>query len=121
MRNKPYFAVVYMFLITALFSSLLIGFSRMTRGRVKANEKLAFEKAVLDVFPEISAATNTEIHRVFTEQFVEKQELGCYLYYKNHQLAGYAVPIEGKGFWASIKGIVGGIAGQTNDNGHRLL
>ena len=107
MRDKPYFAVVYMFGVTALFSSILIGFSRFTRNRVEANERLALEKAVLEVFPEIPAATNAEIHRVFTEQFVEKQELGCYLYYKNHRLTGYAVPVEGKGFWASIKGIVG--------------
>ena len=107
MRDKPYFAVIYMFAVTALFSSVLIGFSRFTRNRVEANERLAFEKAVLEVFPKIPVAANAEIHRVFTEQFVEKQELGCYLYYENNQLSGYAIPIEGKGFWATIKGIVG--------------
>ena len=107
MRDKPYFAVLYMFIVTALFSSVLIGFSRLTRTRVEANEQLAFEKAVLEVFPEIEAQSNAEIHRVFSEQFVQKQELAAYLYYKNHQLAGYVVPVEGKGFWASIKGVVG--------------
>ena len=107
MKDKPYFAVVYMFVITAFFSSVLIGFSRLTRSRVEANEQLAFEKAVLEVFPEIQAANNAEIHRIFTEQFVQKQQLAAYLYYKNHQLSGYAVPVEGKGFWAPIKGVVG--------------
>jgi Na(+)-translocating NADH:ubiquinone oxidoreductase C subunit len=75
---------------------------------VDANQQLELEKAVLQVFPEITAATNAEIHKIFTERFIDNTDTtGAYLYYRNHQLAGYAVPVEGKGFWASIKGIVG--------------
>lgn len=107
MKKSPYFAVIYMFIVTAVFSSILIGFSRLTREKVQANEMLAFERAVLEVFPEIKPDSNKEVHEIFTEQFVKKDELGALLYYKNHQLAGYAVAVEGKGFWASIKGIVG--------------
>ena len=107
MKTKPYFAVVYMFIVTAVFSSILIGFSRLTRGKVEANQKLAFERAVLEVFPDIEAQTNKEVHAIFTEKFKPSEELGSWLYYENDQLAGYAVAVEGKGFWASIKGIVG--------------
>ena len=108
MKDKPYFAVVYMFVVTAFFSTVLIGFSRLTRERVEANEQLAFEKAVLAVFPDISAESNIETHRIFVEQFVEKAEMGgAYLYYKDRQLAGYVIPVEGQGFWAPIRGVVG--------------
>ncbi len=107
MKNKPYFAVVYMFIVTAVFSSILIGFSRLTRGKVEANQALAFERAVLEVFPDIEVKSNKEVHAIFTERFVRKDELGAWLYYRNHELAGYAVAVEGKGFWASIKGVVG--------------
>lgn len=105
MKDKPLFAVVYMFLVTAFFSSVLIGFSRFTKDKVQANQQLAFEKAVLEVFPKIQAENNTDIHRIFTEQFVSGP-VG-YTYIKDGQLNGYAVPVEGKGFWAAIKGVVG--------------
>ena len=105
MKKKPFFAVIYMFVVTAFFSSILIGFAKLTRGRVEANQQIAFEKAVLQVFPEIEAATNTQIHTVFVEQF-EAADKG-YIYRKDGQVAGYAVPVVGQGFWAPIKGIVG--------------
>jgi Na+-transporting NADH:ubiquinone oxidoreductase subunit C len=104
-KDKPYFAVVYMFIITAFFSSILILFARATRGQVETNEQIAFEKAVLQAFPGIDAKTNTEIHDIFTNNF-EKAAIG-YVYMKDNQIAGYAVPVEGQGFWAPIKGVVG--------------
>ena len=48
MKDRPFFAVIYMFAVTAFFSAVLIGFARLTRDRVDANQQLAFEKAVLD-------------------------------------------------------------------------
>ena len=105
MKDKPFFAIVYMFVVTAFFSSILIGFSRLTRDRVEANLTIAFEKAVLEVIPEISATTNAQIHQIFTEQF--ELSSGGYVYRNNGQVAGYAVPVEGQGFWATIKGIIG--------------
>ena len=105
MKDKPFFAIVYMFVVTAFFSSILIGFSRLTRYRVEANLTIAFEKAVLEVIPEISATTNAQIHQIFTEQF--ELSSGGYVYRNNGQVAGYAVPVEGQGFWATIKGIIG--------------
>ena len=105
MKDKPLFAVVYMFVITAFFSAVLIGFARLTRDKVEMNQQIAFEKAVLEVFPQIKAGTNTQTHQIFTEQF-EKTSSG-YIYRKDGQIAGYAVPVEGQGYWALIKGIIG--------------
>ena len=105
MKDKPLFAVVYMFVITAFFSAVLIGFARLTRDKVEMNKQIAFEKAVLQVFPQIKAATNTQTHQIFTEQF-EKTSSG-YIYRKDGQIVGYAVPVEGQGYWALIKGIIG--------------
>ena len=105
MRDKPLFAVVYMFVVTAFFSAILIGFAKLTRGKVEANQLIAFEKAVLQVFPEITATTNAQIHKIFTEQF--ELSSNAYIYRKDHQIEGYAVPVEGQGFWAPIRGIIG--------------
>jgi Na+-transporting NADH:ubiquinone oxidoreductase subunit NqrC len=108
MKDKPWFAVVYMFAITACLSTVLIGFSRLTRERVSANEQLAFERAVLEAFPEIDIPSTAEVHGLFTARF-EKSETagGAYVYRKDNEIVGYAVPVAGKGFWATIGGVVG--------------
>lgn len=107
MKDKPYFAVVYMFVLTAFFSTLLIGYSRLTSQRVRTNEQLNFERAVVQVFPEISYENNQQIHQIFTEQFTKDEQTGAYLYQKDRQLLGYAVPFSGQGFWDKIKGVIG--------------
>lgn len=117
MKHKPYFAVIYMFLVTAVFSSVLIGFSQLTQERVRANQELARERAVLEAFPEIEMVSNKEVHAVFEENFEWKDELGAWVYSPGGQLTGYAVAVEGKGFWASIKGIVGLAADQQTITG----
>jgi hypothetical protein len=45
MREKRWFPILYMFGVTAFFSSIIIAFASVTRGRVEANEELAFERA----------------------------------------------------------------------------
>ena len=53
MRQKKWFPIGYMFVATAFFSTIIIGFAEATRARVEANEKLAFEQAVLTVLPDL--------------------------------------------------------------------
>jgi Na+-transporting NADH:ubiquinone oxidoreductase subunit C len=109
MKKKLWFPVLYMFVITVCFSSVLIGFSRLTRERVLANEQLLFERAVLEVFPDdIEVPPGPQVHQRFNELFEESQEAGkAYLFRKDGQLVGYAVPVSGKGFWAPIRGVIG--------------
>jgi Na+-transporting NADH:ubiquinone oxidoreductase subunit C len=107
MKQNRYFAVVYMFVLTAALSTMLIGLERLTRRQVKTNEQIAFERAVLAVFPQIDSKSSTEIHVVFTRDFVLSDRDGAYEYRPSGQLAGYALPFEGPGFWAQIKGVVG--------------
>lgn len=108
MKDKPWFAVVYMFAVTACFSSVLIGFSRLTRNRVVANEQVMFERAVLEAFPEIDVPPTPKINEKFNALFEQsKDAAGAYVYRRDGRLVGYAVPVAGKGFWAPIRGVVG--------------
>jgi len=108
MKNKPWFPVLYMFVVTAVFSSVLIGFAQMTRPRVLANERLAFERATLEAFPEITVPPSPQIHSLFNTLFEKSEDAaGAYVYRKDGRLVGYAVPVAGKGFWAPIRGVVG--------------
>lgn len=109
MKIKSFYGVFYMFVVTALFSSILIGISQGTRQRVESNQELAFEKSVLEAFGrQIEYRTDAEAHEFFTLYFKEpSDQSGWYRFEKDGQLKGYAVLIGGKGFWAPIKGIVG--------------
>ncbi|MCP4261646.1 MAG: FMN-binding protein [Planctomycetes bacterium] len=111
MRDKWWFPVVYMFVMTAFFSSIVIGFSQFTSDRVKANEDLAFERAVLAVLPDMldEGESRLELHRKFVECIGEPNEQSggaCTLVLEG-QIVAYALPISGQGFWAPIKGVIG--------------
>ncbi len=111
MRGKRWFPILYMFLVTAAFSSVVIGFTAVTRERVEANERLAFEAAVVAVLPDLSepGLSGAEIHRRFVEQVSEPDAAtgGAYILRKGGQIAAYALPFDGQGFWAPIRGLIG--------------
>lgn len=112
-RQNKWFPVVYMFAITAFFSSIVIGLTQSTSERVAANEKLTFEKAVLAVLPglydEKTKVSGLELHKRFTEKVTAPDELsgGAYTLRESGRITAYALPLSGQGFWAPIKGIIG--------------
>ncbi|HPC96789.1 MAG TPA: FMN-binding protein [Sedimentisphaerales bacterium] len=111
MREKRWFPILYMFGVTAFFSSIIIAFASATRGRVEANAELAFERAVLEVVPGLSDVrlSNAEVHPRFTEM-VEGPTAssgGAYLVKEDGHVVAYALPFSGQGFWAPIGGILG--------------
>jgi len=110
-REKPWFPVVYMFCLTAFFSTIVIGFTQATGERVEANEKLAFEKAVLAALPGLyeENLSRLQLHQRFTESVSPPDDSSgdAYTLQKNGQTVAYALPISGQGFWAPIKAVVG--------------
>jgi Na+-transporting NADH:ubiquinone oxidoreductase subunit C len=111
MREKWWFPVVYMFVVTAFFSSIVIGFSQFTSARVQANQYLAFEKAVLMVLPGLMNRKESRLqrHRKYVERVNQPDEhsAGAYTLKEAGKIAAYALPISGQGFWAPIKGVIG--------------
>ena len=106
-RDKPWFAVVYMFCVTAFFSFIIIGFAQITKDRVKANEQLAFERAVLEVFDMAEGKTPPQIHQTFVDEIRKEDDGAYYVRLDGDKVAGYAVVVRGKGFWAPIEGVIG--------------
>jgi Na+-transporting NADH:ubiquinone oxidoreductase subunit C len=111
MREKWWFPVVYMFVVTAFFSSIVIGFSQLTSARIQANQYLAFEKAVLMVLPGLldTDENRLQLHRKYVERVVEPDEQsgGACTLKEAGKIIAYALPISGQGFWAPIKGVIG--------------
>jgi RnfABCDGE-type electron transport complex G subunit len=111
MKNKRWFPIFYMFVVTACFSAVIIGFAQMTEEQVKANEARSFEVAVLKVLPGLydPNATAIELHQRFAEQVSKptEQTAGAYTSEQNGKITGYALPFSGQGFWAAIDGVIG--------------
>lgn len=111
MREKRWFPVVYMFVITAIFSSVVIGFTQVTRRRVEANAALAFERAVVSVLPGLyePGMTSLAVHETYTDQVSRPDDTSgsAYTLRRDGNIVAYALPISGQGFWAPIKGIIG--------------
>lgn len=117
MRDKVWYPVLYMFVITAFFSSILIGLARFSRDRVEANQRLSVEKAILEALPiELPPeASSLELHRVFLERVTGPSAPtgGAYVLTEGDKVVAYAVPLEGKGYWDTIRGFIG-IASDRN-------
>lgn len=111
MKDQRWFPIVYMFIITAFCSAIIIGLTMATREQVKTNEKLALEQAVLRVLPGLFDAelSKNELHNVFVEQvsLPSEETGGAWAVEEGGVITSYAVPIEGQGFWAPIRGVIG--------------
>ncbi len=110
-RKKIWFPVLYMFCLTAFFSTIVIAFTQATSQRVEANEKLAFEKAVLAALPGLyeENLSRMELHKRFTESVSPPDDSSgaAYTLRQNGNIVAYALPVSGQGFWAPIKGVIG--------------
>lgn len=110
-KNKAWYPVVYMFVVTLFFTAILILFGSFTRERVESNEQIQFERAVLAALPiDLSKGISpAEIHKLYLEFIHEpdSKSAGAYQYVINDSLIAYALPITGPGFWAPVAGVVG--------------
>lgn len=110
-KERAWFPVLYMFCITACLSSIVIALTLTTNERVEANQKLAFEKAVLTALGTAGydRLSGPEIHQAFTESVSEPDESSgqAYTLRRNGKVTAYALPVSGQGFWAPIKGVIG--------------
>jgi len=112
MREKKWYPVAYMFIVTAIISTFVIGFTQATNKRVKANEKLIFEQAVLTalgLYNSEKKLSGIELHNIFIKKLKEpdRQTAGAYTLVEDGTIRAYAVPLEGQGFWATIKAVIG--------------
>jgi Na+-transporting NADH:ubiquinone oxidoreductase subunit C len=114
MKEKPWFAVAYIFCLTAILSFIVIGFAEITKERVKANQQLALEKAVLEAFGIAEGKSSAQLHETFLDRISPDESGEYYTLTENGKTAGYAIQVAGNGFWAPIKGIVAVSADRKN-------
>ncbi|MBD3285027.1 FMN-binding protein [candidate division WOR-3 bacterium] len=110
-KEKAWYPVLFMFLASVFFVAILVVFGAFTQPRVEANAQIAFERAALEASPaELPEPMNpTRNHNMYTELVADSAEgtAGALRFIQDGKLVAYLLPIEGQGFWAPIKGVIG--------------
>lgn len=109
-KDKGWFPVVFMFAVTVFFVAILVALSALTRDRVEANKRLAFQRAVLQALRVKihEGASGLEVDSIFKVRVKEPDSTsaGAYMFIETDTVRAYALPIAGAGFWDKIKGII---------------
>ena len=106
-------SVVYMFLISLFFASLVSAVKHLNEKTIASNQALKLQRIIIKVL-DIAAeknASDDQISRLFVERVkdIQIEERTLYVGYKEdgHTILGYAFPVGGPGFWGPIQGMVG--------------
>jgi Na+-transporting NADH:ubiquinone oxidoreductase subunit C len=109
--KKRIFPVIYMFLITFVFTSMVSAVKVLQDERIRMNEKVKLERVILKVLKIAveKKASNQEIINTFENQIKETDIDGKRIfvgYEKDREtIRGYAFPVSGPGFWGPIYGM----------------
>ncbi len=111
--TKQLRSVVYMFLISLFFASLVSAVKHLNEKTIASNQALKLQRIILKVL-EIPVEKNTpddQISRLFMERIknIQVEDRILYVGYEEdaHTILGYAFPVGGPGFWGPIQGMVG--------------
>lgn len=139
MKDKPWYPIVYMFIVTAVLSGVLIGLSRATAERVARNEQVHRERAVLKSLGLADDKTSPEqVHAIYVARIVDgrgvtdptdpahemiRRAAGAYVLTAEddpNAVEAYVVPIHGQGYWDVIAGFVAIEAREAPDALHTV-
>jgi Na+-transporting NADH:ubiquinone oxidoreductase subunit C len=111
--KKQALSIVYMFLITLFFASLVSAVKFFNEAKIETNRIVKLRRIILEVLdiPVREAISIENLMRLFTAQIKDIQigQRTLYIGYEEdgRTIRGYAVPVGGPGFWGPIQGMVG--------------
>jgi Na+-transporting NADH:ubiquinone oxidoreductase subunit C len=110
--KKRLFSVLYMFLITLFFTTLVSAVKLFNEERIESNQRVKVQRIILQVLgiPVEQGASDMDVVRTFETRVkkVEAKEKDLYVGYEQDgkTIRGYAFPVGGPGFWGPIYGMV---------------
>lgn len=110
MNKGRVYTLVFMVIISAIFTFLLAGANALFLPKIQENARLAEMKAILYVFDLSQEGSAAEIQKRFEENVRQTTVSGVELYEyasADGQAAAYALPFTGRGLWGSISGYMG--------------
>lgn len=115
MKKSFGFPILFMAILTAVFTFVLSFLNFSTADRVEFNEKTELREKILYTF-DIDAPTDDPeaTAKIFDEKIEEikvsngeEDQNPIYIHKENGETIGYAIPVRGSGLWGSILGYVG--------------
>lgn len=109
-KKSIVYPIVFMILLTAIFTSILAFINASTIEKVAYNKNNELRKKILYVFDLLPSDEDPEeINRIFDERIEEEpyKESVMYLLKEGDQIQSIAVPFAGPGLWGSITGYIG--------------
>ncbi len=107
MKRGYGYTIVFILLVSALFTAFLAGTDVLMKPKILANTRLEEQKSILYAFNADSAGSAEEIDQRFNAsvKMVEGAELSYYEHVDEAgNVLGYAVPFTGSGLWGTIRG-----------------
>lgn len=107
-KKQVLYPVVFMIVITVVFTSVLAIINEVSAERILQQSKLKEQSKVLYAFNIEYGDTGEEIIRQYN-QFIEERKTGSQTYYvrkSNDEITGYAFRIQGAGLWGGIDAIL---------------
>ncbi len=111
--KKQLLSVVYMFLITLFFASLVSAVKLLNDRKIERNQVIKLQQIILRV---LNISTDEQIpeealSKLFADRVkeIEVEDRILYIGYEQdgQTIQGYALPVGGPGFWGPIQGMVG--------------
>lgn len=107
MKSGYVYTIIFMLIVSAVFTLLLAGANELFLPKIEQNELLDERLAILYVFDIDQSGSADEVLTRFDKYVSEAEISGISLYeYKseNGSTEAYAVPFTGAGLWGSISG-----------------
>lgn len=110
MKKGYVYTIIFMLVISAVFTLVLATADTLLKPRTEANAEYAKQVAILDSLGIQAEGTADDVAILFNENLKE-EEAETYKYYTQLDESGepeaYAVPFTGSGLWGTISGYAG--------------
>lgn len=110
--KKRFFSILYMFLITLFFTSVVSAVKLFNEERIETNQRVKLQRIILQVLGMPGEKGDSDMDVVWTFETrvkrVDVKEKDLYVGYEKDgkTVSGYAFPVGGPGFWGPIYGMV---------------
>lgn len=109
MKKFNYQSIIFMIVISIVFTGSLATINELTKDQVQLNQELKEQKSLLYVLDiPFQDKTAIEVSNLFSNQIKEVEKNGFKYYegYQNNLLIGYVFPVEGDAVWGNLKGFI---------------
>ncbi|GAB6108735.1 FMN-binding protein [Fusibacter bizertensis] len=107
-KKQILYPVLFMLIVTILYTSVLAFINESTASIIKAQEELRVKRSVLYVLDLPVSEVDAEVNALYDGKITEKQSNGrdYFEYADNNTVDGYAFLFSGTGLWGSITGYI---------------